>query len=232
MKHRKVRFGLVLATAIIFALTGAARAQFFVTTVSQPYVDPNSNLTMFQVDGNIQLARFTSLPYNRKVAATQNVLVGNMTHGIPPQVYGHASVVFQYYPHINTINLFPGFAHITTWWGNQTCRVYENEVCNCNANPNWFLCGVVPIVVTTQVALATAATINATIFLEAAGFIVTHNAAADMEDFSREMSRLGLDLERSTHSPENPFFIKDAPDKIKEALGDTSESREKPKQEE
>ena len=128
---------------------------------------------MYPAIGTIQAARFTGLPYVRKVNSTDDIHVGNMTYGQPPQIYGHASIVFQFTPP-NTINLFPNTAHITTWFGNQMCRIYENGYCRCGANPTWQICNF-PDLTQGGVLCAQAARLNTILYLRANRFIVTEN---------------------------------------------------------
>jgi hypothetical protein len=100
-------------------------------------------LEMYNTYGEIIIRRFTSLPNVRKVASTNRYQqIGKITYGVPPQIYGHTSITFQYLPRTHTVNLFPGQVHVTTTHNGINCRVYENGTCRCdNPHPNnWGLC--------------------------------------------------------------------------------------------
>lgn len=176
--HAKLR---LLCLALLTALLApVAFSQSFSVTVSQAFAIP-PYLTMNLVSGTILEARFTSAPYVRKVASTNDVQVGIMTYGLPPQIMGHASVVFQYYPDTHTINIFPGTTHITTWFGDQQCRVYENGQCSesGNPNPNWQVCsypGLAPYK-SMLVSLSYLVRFNTIRYLRRAGYTVTENDA-------------------------------------------------------
>ncbi|MBT8467103.1 MAG: hypothetical protein KJN97_00030 [Deltaproteobacteria bacterium] len=47
--------------------------------------------------------------------------------------------MIKYDPQTRTVNLEPGETHITNWYINESCNVYETGVCNCGNNPPYFL---------------------------------------------------------------------------------------------
>jgi len=175
----------------IFSLTSLTKAysQSYNTYVSTAWSYP-PYLYMVDAIGTVQGARFVSAPYNRKVNSTNNVWVGNMTYGNPPYIYGHASVVFQYTPATNTINIFPNQCHITTWWGNQTCRVYENGTCNCGTNPNWYICNLGYY--SNLILCAQQVRINTINYLVSQGFTVTQNNSTEDIDKNDELRKLDI----------------------------------------
>jgi 3D (Asp-Asp-Asp) domain-containing protein len=171
---------LAFTLATFFVQSAAAQT----VTLNVGFVYASKPFTGFSAGGTITIARFLGTPYNRKVNSTSDLTVGNFTHGIPPTVIGHASIVFQYFPNDNHINIFPGTSHITTSWGTQTCRVYENRTCDCGTNANWQICtGVLPGYSDSLAALAAINRAQAISGLTAAGVRVTQDnvAAADLE---------------------------------------------------
>jgi hypothetical protein len=173
------KLGLIAILALVLSTscvrTGAA--QNVTLNVGAVYSSPY--YTGLSALGPVAIARFLGAPYVRKVNSTADLAVGNMTYGNPPQVSGHASIVFQYYPADNHINIPPGTSHITTTWGNQTCRVYENGTCDCGANPIWQICtGVLPGYPQTLANLAGINRSQAIYALTANGVRVTQDAVA------------------------------------------------------
>jgi hypothetical protein len=118
---------------------------------------------------------FTGRAGGRTVYSS-DVVVGTLVHG-PGTIDAHATWMINYTPRTRTVNLNAGTSHITNWWGNQRCNVYENGTCNCHNNANWNICSVPDMAgyVLALTALARAAALNAQIALEAAGYTVTRN---------------------------------------------------------
>ncbi len=170
MKYRSA-----LAIFALLAMAEPALAQTFQTTVSQYYVVPGVVNLNF-ANSTMQIHWFVDQSGGRTVYS-DDVVVGALTHGVPPNISAHATWVINYNAATHTVNLVPRATHITNWWGAQRCHVYEDGACNCDANPNWAICGYPPMAayVQTLSALAAAASINARLALEAAGYHVTRN---------------------------------------------------------
>ncbi|TMJ04208.1 MAG: hypothetical protein E6G97_06795 [Alphaproteobacteria bacterium] len=164
-----------LAKAVWFValllIPGQAVGQTFDTTVSPNFTIPNA-LNLVAANSTMQTSWFTGQNGGRTVYST-DVVIGAMVHA-PGSIEGHATWVIDYNSGTNTVNLDAGRTHITNWWGDQRCQVYEDGSCNCHQNPNWNICGI-PLLVATLGAYAIAARINAKLALEQAGYTVTNN---------------------------------------------------------
>jgi hypothetical protein len=168
----------ILALVLVMSGVRTSAAQNVTLNVGAVYTT-SRYYTGLSALGSVAIARFLGEPFVRKVNSTADLVVGNMTYGIPPQVSGHASIVFQYYPTDTHINIPPGTSHITTTWGSQTCRVYENETCDCGANQTWQICtGVLPGYPQSLAALAALNRSQAIFALTANGVRVTQDAVA------------------------------------------------------
>jgi hypothetical protein len=89
----------------------------------------------------------------------------------------HATWVIFYASNMKTVNIAKNKVHITNWFGDERCHVYEDGTCNCDGNRIWNICKNPQArnYVSTLVALATAARINAKHALEQAGYNVTQD---------------------------------------------------------
>jgi hypothetical protein len=151
-----------------------ATAADFETTVSTNYTVPNL-INLQLANSEMSTSWFTGQAGGRTVYSS-DVTVGNIVHGTGI-IEAHATWVITYTPNTRTVNLNAGRTHITNWWGDQRCNVYEDGTCNCHTNPNWTICNIPQMAtyVTSLVALARAATLNAQFALQAAGYTVTRN---------------------------------------------------------
>lgn len=168
-----MRYILAFMVGIAALMPRAALAQNFQTTVSGQF--NTNNVQMVPANSTMGVQWFTQNAGGRTVYS-QDVAVGNLTHGVVP-ILAHATWVINYYPASHRVNLNAGRTHITNWYGNQRCNVYEDGTCNCGNNPNWNYCNWPPMATYRNMlaAYATAASINATLALQAAGYTVTRN---------------------------------------------------------
>jgi hypothetical protein len=168
-----MRYILAFMICIAALLPRMALAQAFQTTVSGQFGD--EYVQMVPASSTMEVAWFTQNAGGRTVYS-QDVGVGNLTHS-PTPILAHATWVISYDAQTRTVNLKPGQTHITNWLGNQRCNVFEDGTCNCRTNPNWNYCGYAPMAtyVTMLVVYARAASINATLALQNAGYTVTRN---------------------------------------------------------
>lgn len=168
-----MRYILACMICIAALLPRTALAQAFQTTVSGQFGD--AYVQLVPANSTMETAWFTQQAGGRTVYS-HDVGVGNLIHS-PTPIQAHATWVISYNAQTRTVNLNAGRTHITNWLGNQRCNVYEDGTCNCGNNPNWNYCGYAPMAtyVTMLVAYARAASINATLALQAAGYTVTRN---------------------------------------------------------
>lgn len=161
----------LIATAMF--VPGAAHATDFLVTVSPAYADRNVVLAL--TNSTMDTAWFTQNAGGRTVYSS-DVTIGRLTHGTGV-IQAHATWVISYNPSTRTVNLNAGRTHITNWWGNQRCNVYEDGTCTCGNNQNWAICSYAPMqtYVTTLVAGARIAALNAQHALQQAGYTVTRN---------------------------------------------------------
>src|SRR5215469_8968105 len=131
MKHISVLMVLSLLTMVEPAV-----AQTFETTVGPSFVWPDV-LIMKMTNSTMDLNWFTQRGGGRTVYSN-DVNTGTMVHGrIGNQIMAHATWVVSYDPQSRTVNLNRGKTHITNWYFDQRCHVYEDGTCDCDSNPNW-----------------------------------------------------------------------------------------------
>ncbi|WP_428622413.1 hypothetical protein [Sedimenticola sp.] len=169
MKYSKQ---LAVFVALFLTQVGNVIARDFNTRVSTDFHIPRV-LDLYTVSSQMQTHWFVDQAGGRTVYSN-DVLIGTLTNGRPPQLYAHATWVINFNPATNTINIRKGKTHITNWFGNQRCNVYEDGTCNCNHNPNWNICGYPPMAsyVTALHSYAVAAALNAKLALQAEGYTV------------------------------------------------------------
>ncbi len=143
----------------------------FSTTVSNVYATPD--VVMVLANSSMDTDWFVGHDGGRTVYSS-DVYVGKLVHGTG-NIMAHATWVINYNSDTRTVNLNKNKTHITNWWGNQRCQVYEDGTCNCHSNPNWNICAALPGYVTILHSAAVAARINARHFLTQAGYTVTNN---------------------------------------------------------
>jgi hypothetical protein len=167
----------IIAGLMALALAGlanAASAAAFNTTVSVAFAVPNA-VTMVAATSPMNTDWFTQNAGGRTVYSG-DVVTGALTHGTTA-IMGHATWVINYTPATRTVNLNPGRTHVTSYYGNQRCQIYEDGTCNCHGAANWNICTypAMRLYVTTLQASANAAVVEATVALQAAGYTVTRN---------------------------------------------------------
>jgi len=171
----KTLYSILLSAVVLFG--SRANAQSFETSVSQVFSVPNV-VSLSLVNSSMDISWFVERDGDRTIYSN-DVVVGTLVGCVQGHnsISAHATWVINYDSATRTVNIKKDKTHITNWYLDQRCHVYENGTCNCGTNPNWTYCAYPPMsyyVATLQCA-AILARINARIALQQAGYTVTNN---------------------------------------------------------